>query len=1132
MSSTTPKLPPIAVSTTSRNPELTRRTSTTEIEPASLAGLQRKGSSRDAEHAGALRVKRSDVGPGVVPLQRQKFAIASTVSTTTSVKLQIREKPKRPSSVLRSGPVQPPPTKVQGCGDLEQNISRLGSERCSTTIGGETADSHAFGERSGEEARRGGLKLEVNMAFGSGGEEEGEEEGDSPERVVVWSPLQKEEEKEEGIFPSLREGRGLKLDDAKLALEHKRADSLRSLEFGERGSDMGSLQDGMEWGSDLGGGMEQGSIHSGMQSSCDVPQNQTQQKSRSPVEDHMSETESAPKMGTGSVGSAGGGGGSGSEGEEGPEQKGQEDSGATAVEMTATCPLDPASPEEVVHDSTPLEEDFVTQDTPVLVQLGITGGKDHPYDDGSKDHPHDDGGKDHPYDDGQSDSESSSDSSVESSDPWPKSCFLSHAWPLPPSQSHGDQPVPSQQPGAMGMVTLLSPDATEVAYKNVVVVSKDVSTVSKDVQDCPGSAFSLQDSGGTEQTGALIDGWRGRVSAGEKRPHPQVQIVGWQSNHEVEPKDCTVKDERVVDSSPLEGDLQLQDGSKQGDLQLQDGSKQGDLLKDRGSLQDGLFEGTQSFGDLQQSILPHPTAGAPPGDGLLGDGLQGDGLPGDSFQDEGISDDPSGVDLQGDGLQGDGLQGDGLQGDGLQGDGLQGDGLRGDGLPSDGLPGDGHQGDGLRDDGLPGDGLPGDGLPGDGLQCDGLPGDGLPGDGLPGDGLPGDGLPGDGLPGSGDELSDDGLSGDGLLGNDLQGDGLLGNDLQGDDLPGDASQKYSSADLAAGDDDAQGQGCLGEEGPSNGYSSGALVKSSCGIGDVKVRGGAKDEGGVVKDEGVVKNEGGGAKEEGGLVMDGGVVKNDGGVVKDEGGVVKDEGGGVKNEGGGAKDEGGVVKDGGVVKNEGGVVKNEGGVVKNEGGVVKNEGGVVKYVGGGAKDEGGGSVDMMGGSVGPRAKGECGMKETSQATDVSVDKATATDDFAVSLHLSIMHVHRYVAYVCVFHLSLSGVPCLHRQTTDTGRHCPREGTESGVQTCHQHQTLAPPGASPHLPHILDCTPFSLRPHPFPPHHPSLLHSATSSSAPCSLTGAIPEDAHRSCLRGLPVGGSMWAWSIGCGDRTNL
>ena len=1003
MSSTTPKLPLIAVSTTSRNPELTRRTSTTDIEPAPLAGLQRKGCSRDAEHAGALRVKRSDVGPGVVPLQRQKFAIASTVSTTTSVKLQIREKPKRPSSVLRSGPVQPPPTKVQGCGDLEQNISRLGSERCSTTIGGETADSHAFGERSGEEARRGGLKLEVNMAFGSGGEEEGEEEGDSPERVVVWSPLQKEEEKEEGIFPSLREGRGLKLDDAKLALEHKRADSLRSLEFGERGSDMGSLQDGMEWGSDLGGGMEQGSIHSGMQSSCDVPQNQTQQKSRSPVEDHMSETESAPKMGTGSVGSAGGGGGSGSEEVEGPEQKGQEDSGATAVEMTATCPLDLASPEEVVHDSTPLEEDFVTQDTPALVQLGITGGKDHPYDDGSKDHPHDDGSKDHPYDDGQSDSESSSDSSVESTDPWPKSCFLSHAWPLPPSQSHGDQPVPSQQPGAMGMVTLLSPDATEVAYKNVVVVSKDVSTVSKDVQDCPGSAFRLQDSGGTEQTGALIDGWRGRVSAGEKRPHPQVQFVGWQSNHEVEPKDRTVKDERVVDSSPLEGDLQLQDGSKQGDLQLQDGSKQGDLLKDRESLQDGLFEGTQLFGDLQQSILPHPTAGAPPSDGLLGDGIPDDAPPGN-----------------------------GLRGDGAQGEGLSDD-------PSyDGVQGDGLQGDSFQDEGLSDDPL-GVGLPGDGLQ----------GDGLPGDGLQGDGLPGEGLPGSGDELSDDGLSGDGLLGNDLQGDGLLGNDLQGDDLPGDASQKYSSADLAAGDDDAQGQGCLGEEGPSNGYSSGALVKSSCGIGDMEVRGVVKDEGGVVKNEGgVVKDEGGVVKNEGGVVKDeGGVVKNEGGVVKDEGGVVKDEGGVVKDEGGGAKDEGGVVKDeggvvkdeggvvkdeGGVVKNEGGVVKDEGGVVKNEGGVVKNEGGVVKDEGGGAKADGGGakaegggakvegegSVDMKGGSVGPRAKGECGMKETSQATDVSVDKATATDDFAVSLHLSIMHVHRYVACVCVHFIFLS------------------------------------------------------------------------------------------------------------------
>lgn len=47
-----------------------------------------------------------------------------------------------------------------------------------------------------------------------------------------------------------------------------------------------------------------------------------------------------------------------------------------------------------------------------------------------------------------------------------------------------------------------------------------------------------------------------------------------------------------------------------------------------------------------------------------------------------------------------------------------------------------------------------------------------------------------------------------------------------------------------------------------------------------------------------------------------------------------------------------------------------------------------------------------------------MKETSQATDVSVDKATATDDFAVSLHLSIMHVHRYVACVCVHFIFLS------------------------------------------------------------------------------------------------------------------
>ena len=768
-----------------------------------MAGLQQKG-DRETVHGrteGVLHAPKAEVELGA-PL-RKKFAIASTASTTAAVKLQVREKPKRPPSVQRRDTFQPP--VVEGPPPSRSGDCSKAGERYNS------ADSRALAERSGDEVQLSmRMSLKVDMTFGSEGEEPGQ---DSPERHGGRSSAQGDEEGREDPPPPLGwgEGSGLKLDDTELSLKDRRVDSLRSLEFGEQGSGKESVEGGMEWGSD-----RHGSVHSGIQSICDpteVLQSPTEPRHVSDAQVHVGKAEPSPKMGSGRSSNTGGErGGSASEGMQGSDRNvsevEQEGCGAAADQVTLTQSPDqvtltqsPSRSEGELHvlDHTSLAAHPITLCTPSPpepLQQDASSCKD------------------------QSD-DSSSDTSGESPDFWPKSCILSHVWPLSQSSATplatplvGTVPpllIPGQNSSAQEGCTLLSSSVKDVVSNNVAIVSKDVQCIKGS-----GSASDLQE-GPEPKSGADVLTGEGR------RASLEVSVVG--KGQQDEPN-------QVVDV--------LQNGS----------FSENDQMEDNIPLGDDLSENIQPI-DSQREIFCAPDLDDFPNDGLQAGGPPDDGPPDDGPPDDGPPD------------------------DGPLCDGPLCDGPPDDGPPTEGSPDNGSQGD--EDDCFQSVGSLGDGPPdptdGPPDPTDGPPdptdGPPDPTDGPPdlteGPPDPTDGPTGN-VPHKGGYCLTAG-GGRGVPSNDFQGDGFSQEDgpsnAEGGDIMG--ARDEGGDIMGARDEGEDIMGARDEGGDIMGArdEGGDIMGARDEGGDIM---GARDEGGDIMG---ARDEGGdimGARDEGGDIM--------------------------------------------------------------------------------------------------------------------------------------------------------------------------------------------------------------------------------------------------------------------------
>ena len=880
---TAPKLPPITVSPTGRKPELTRRTPAgIETSPHVLAGLQRKG-SREGLHNRKdeiPRTSKTEAGLGA-PLCK-KFAIASTVSTTASVKLQVRERPKRPLSVQRKDVFQPSLVRLQDCNDLQQRPTPSGSR--DTSRAGErhdSAGSHTLGERSGDEVRTSrGAKVEVDMTFS--GEEEGSGQG-SPERQDGRSPLQ--EEGSEGLSPLQGWGglSGFRLDGD---LKDRRVDSMRSLELEGQGSCAASLQGGPKWGSDQGGvergsdqsgmergsdrggvergsdqgemergsaqggteggsaqgGMERGSANSDIDLNYGLPrelQRPAELRWTSSIARPVPTTKAEPSSPSGrSIDVGGGRGGSVSEGEE---------QGAVAVGV--------AIPQSSDHGEIPKMLDHI----PPMDRPSCGGEAPHVFDRASSaDRPTTtctpplERQQDTPSCKDQDD-DSSSDTSVESPGLWPKSCIISHIWGLPPSSTTllvgavgpGEYPLPEtsgQHTSTQGLGTLQSSTVQGAVSNNVAAISKDVAiiskdaaVVSKDVQHHFIETGFLQVDVEIAVHGANVltsrtsvgEGRRGSVGEGRR-----ASVGALEQEGELDRSVGVQQSEDMSEDGPMER-TPLEDGPMER-TPLEDGPMErtppDDGPMERSPVEDGPME--------RSPVEDSPMERTPLEDGPMERTPVEDG----PMEWTPLEDGPMERTPVEDGLLQHTSSKDGLSGavepvhhfhgeiDDFCDDDTIGDDLHGNDLPANSSPCGGPLDNG---DGSPGDdnGLPGDssGSPG---NENGLPGTGLPeyGSEFTGNGLPADSSSslddGNGFPDDGCDLLGSGPPGGGPSGNGLPGDGLLSDDLPGDGLQGDGLQDGLPGDGLPGDglqgDDLPGDGLQGDGLPSDGIQGDGL----------------------------------------------------------------------------------------------------------------------------------------------------------------------------------------------------------------------------------------------------------------------------------------------------------------------